>query len=100
MDRRLRKIGQQAARGARNSAVEDRVVSPIAKKVGGCATVAFIILFTALGVGAAIVIVRMGGDADAVGPVAVGVGLFGGILLGALVGVGVGRLLRGLLTRR
>jgi hypothetical protein len=68
--------------------------------VGGCATVAFIILFTVVGVGVAIAIAQMGGDADTVGPVAVGVGLFGGMVLGALVGVGVGRLLRGLLTRR
>ena len=100
MDDRLRNVGQRAARRMRNDAVEDRVVSPIAKKVGGCATVVFIILFTALGVGVAIGIARIGGDADTVGPVTVGIGLLGGIVLGALVGIGVGRLLRGLLTRR
>jgi NhaP-type Na+/H+ or K+/H+ antiporter len=48
----------------------------------------------------AIGIARIGGDADTVGPVTVGIGLLGGIVLGALVGIGVGRLLRGLLTRR
>lgn len=82
-----------------NAEMEDRVVSPLSRKVGGCATVVFVVLFAALGVGAAIVIGRMGGDADAVGPVALGIGLFAGIVLGALTGTGVSRLLRRLLIR-
>lgn len=99
MGKRLRGIAQQAARSTVNEEVEDRVVSPVANRVGGCATVIFIVLFTGLGIGAAIVIGRMGGDADAVGPVAVGIGLLAGIVLGALTGAGVSRLLRRLLTR-
>lgn len=82
-----------------NAEMEDRVVSPLARKAGGCATVVFVVLFAGLGVGAAIVIGRMGGDADAVGPVALGIGLFAGIVLGALTGTGVSRLLRRLLIR-
>jgi hypothetical protein len=41
----------------------------------------------------------MGGDPDTVGPAAVGVGLLGGIIVGALVGVAVRRFLVRLLIR-
>ncbi|MFW6135404.1 MAG: hypothetical protein ACOC7N_01125 [Chloroflexota bacterium] len=99
MDKRLRGIAQRTARSAYNDEVEDRVVSPLANKVGGCATVIFIISFTGLGVAAAIVIARMGGDVDSVGPLAIGIGLLAGIVLGALTGTGVSRLLRRLLIR-
>jgi hypothetical protein len=99
MDRRFRDVAQQAARSRVNHEVEDRVVSPLANKVGGCATVLFIVLFTALGVGAALTFGRLGGDPDAIGPVAVGIGIVGGIVLGALTGNAVGRVLRRLLTR-
>lgn len=99
MDQRLRDAVERAAKGARNEAVDDRVVSPLAKRVGGCATVVFIVLFTGLGVAAALAVGRMGGDADAVGPVAIGVGLLGGMVLGALTGSAVSRLLRRLLIR-
>ena len=99
MDQRLRDVVEPAARGARDQAVNDRVVSPLAKRVGGCATVVFIVLFTGLGVAAALAVGRMGGDADAVGPVAIGVGLLGGMVLGALMGSAVSRLLRRLLIR-
>jgi hypothetical protein len=99
MDKPSRGVAGRAARGAYNSAVEDRVVSPLARKVGGCATVVFIVLFTGLGVGAAIVVGRMGGDVDSVGPAAIGIGLLAGIVLGAVTGTGVGRLLRRLLSR-
>ena len=99
MDERLRNLAQRAARSTRNEAVEDRVVSPLANKVGGCATVVLILLFTALGVGVAMVVGRMGGDPDAVGPAAIGIGLLAGIVLGALMGAVVRRVLRQLLIR-
>lgn len=98
MHKLFRDIARRTARNTINEEVEDRVVSPLANKVGGCATVAFIVLFTALGVGAAIVVGRMGGDTDAVGPAAVGIGILAGIVLGALTGIAVGRVLRRLLT--
>ncbi len=98
MDDQFRDIGRQAARGMRNDMVEDRIVSPLANKVGGCATVFFIVLFIALGVGVAIVIARGGGNADSVGPIAIGIGLVGGIVVGSFVGVGVARVLRRLLN--
>jgi hypothetical protein len=97
MSKRLREMGKQAAKGAGRGVAERRVVKPVARKVGGCATVVSVILFTALGVGAAVFVGRAGGDADAVGPVAVGIGLLAGIVFGGLVGAGVGRLLRRLL---
>jgi hypothetical protein len=99
MDKRFRDITRQAARSTLNDEVDDRVVSPLAKKAGGCATVVFIVLFAALGVGIASVIGRMGGDVDAIGPAAIGIALLAGIVLGALTGTAVGRLLRRLLTR-
>jgi hypothetical protein len=59
MDKRLRTMAQRAAGRRVNDQVEDRVVSPLANKVGGCATVIFIVSFTALGVGAATAVGRM-----------------------------------------
>ena len=82
MSGRFRDIARGAARGAAN----DRVVSPLARKVSGCVSVVVIVVCTALGVGAALLIGRMGGDMDSVGPVALGIGLIGGIMLGAVVG--------------
>ena len=99
MSKNLGDLARRAAVDARNEAVDDRVVSPLANKIGGCATVLFIVLFTAIGIAVAVGIGRLGGDQDAVGPVAVGVGLLGGIILGALVGVAVRRLLQKLLIR-
>ena len=99
MGRDLDDLVRRAAGCTRNNAVNRRVVSPLARKVGGCATVLFIVLFTGLGVAAAIAVGRLGGDPDTVGPAVVGVGLLGGIILGALVGVAVRRLLVRLLIR-
>jgi len=99
MGRDLDDLVRRAAGGTRNNAVNRRVVSPLARKVGGCAAVLFIVLFTGLGVAAAIAVGRLDGDPDTVGPAVVGVGLLGGIILGALVGVAVRRLLVRLLIR-
>ena len=95
----LNRLFRRAARGTRNNAVNRRVVSPLARKVGGCATVLFIVLFTGIGIAAALAVGRLGGDPDTVGPAAVGIGLLGGIIVGALVGVAVRRLLVRLLIR-
>ena len=95
----LNRLFRRAARGTRNNAVNRRVVSPLARKVGGCATVLFIVLFTGIGIAAALAVGRLGGDPDTVVPAAVGIGLLGGIIVGALVGVAVRRLLVRLLIR-
>ena len=99
MDKRFRDLAKRAARSSYDEVADDRVVSPLANRVGGCATVVFIVLFTALGVGAAMAVGRMGGDPDAVAPAAIGIGLLAGIVLGALTGAFVGRVLRRLLIR-
>jgi len=99
MGRDLDNLIRRAARGTRNNAVNRRVVSPVARKEGGCATVLFIVLFTGLGIAVAIAVGRLGGDPDTVGPAAVGVGLLGGLTVGALIGLAVRRLLVRLLIR-
>lgn len=93
---RFHDIAEQATK---SGAAERRVVSPVARKVGGCVTIILVLLFTSLGVAATILLGRMGGNVDTIGPVAVGVGLFGGIVVGALSGVLVRRLLHRLLIR-
>ena len=99
MSDRFRDIAEQAAKETGRRAAERRVVSPIARKAGGCITVILVLLFSAVGVGATILFGRLGGDVDTIGPVAVGVGLLGGIAIGALSGAVVQRILRQLLTR-
>jgi len=99
MGNNLDDLLRRAARGTRDRTVDRRVVSPVARKAGGCATVLFVVLFTGLGVAAALAVGRLGGDPDTVGPAAVGVGLLGGIIVGALVGIAVRRLLVRLLIR-
>jgi hypothetical protein len=99
MDNEFREIAQRTARSTRKDIVEDRIVSPLARKAGGCATVFFVVLFTGGGVGLALLIGRTTGNVDAIGPTAIGIGLVGGIVLGALVGTAIRRVLRRLLTR-
>lgn len=70
------------------------MVSPLARKLDGCAAVVLIVLFTDLGIAAAVIVGRVGGDPDAIGPVAIGIGLVAGIVLGALTGNAVRRTLR------
>lgn len=99
MGNRFRDIARGAAESAVNAEVENRLISPLARKVSGCISVLVIVLCTALGVGAAVIVGRMGGDMDSVGPVAIGIGLIGGIVLGAFVAGAAGRVVRRLLTR-
>lgn len=95
----MRKMGKRMVRETINQEVEYRAVRPIANKISGCATVFFIILFVGLGIAFAIFVARLGGNPDKIGPIAIGIGLFGGIIIGALAGNWVGRVLRRLLMR-
>lgn len=99
MGNRFRDLARGAAENAVNAEVENRVISPLTRKLSGCVSVVVIVLCTALGVSAVVVVGRMGGDTDSVGPVAIGIGLIGGIVLGALVARAAGRVVRRLLTR-
>jgi hypothetical protein len=98
MSDNFQKFGKQVARNVRNDVLDDRVASPLAKKVGGCATIFFILLFSALGIFVTVLISRGGGDADKAGPVALGVGIVVGIVVGALVGNLVGKIIRKLIS--
>ncbi len=99
MGDRFRDSARGVAKGAVNAEVEDRLVSPLARKVSGCVSVLVTIFCTALGAGAVVIVGHMGGDIDSVGPVALGIGLIGGIVVGAFLGGAVGGLVRRLLTR-
>jgi hypothetical protein len=99
MDNKLRDFGDKAVKNIQEQAGDDDRVPPLANKAGSFIATVLVFLTTFFGVTYATYYANQSGKAESYLPLYVGMGIFFGLIIGSILGLGAKWLIRKLFSR-
>jgi hypothetical protein len=99
MDNKLRDFGEEAVKNIQEQAGDDNRLPPLANKAGSCIAVVLVFLTTFFGVTYATYYANQSGKTESYLPLYVGMGIFFGLIIGSVLGLGAKWVIRKLFSR-